>query len=60
MKLRIDQDEFWPWHHFLSLDDDSFGRVYEVDDATVERWSGVLSEAVKVQEEITKFTGYGQ
>jgi hypothetical protein len=59
MKVRIDQDEFWPWHYFLPIDD-HFGTVYEVDDPTAERWANALSEAAKVQEEVSKFIGYDQ
>ena len=57
MKVRIDQDEFWPWHTFPALDD-KFGEVFEVEEATYERWRKALNEAAKVQAEISKFIGW--
>jgi len=61
MKVRIDQDEFWPWHCFLDNElDKPFGAVYDVPDDMLERWRVALNEASKAQREISEFIGWGR
>lgn len=45
----VDEDEWWPWHHFVKRDQ---GRALNVDSETAKRWERGLAEAEALQNEI--------